>query len=417
MMQERLPQLRSLFLQTRALTSRLVEPLTAEDCNVQSSIEVSPPKWHLAHTTWFFEKFILEDFVPGYRPFDTQFSFLFNSYYHGVGAFHPKFARSILSRPSLKEVLTYRADVDESIQSFLSRPQPSMEKILPLVELGIHHEQQHQELLMMDIKHNFAAHPLRPLYRPSASKLPMKVARLEWKEFSGGLREVGHGGPGFSFDNEKPRHQTFLTPFRLANRLITNEEFLAFIDDKGYERAELWLSEGWDEVKRSQWSAPLYWEKDTKGWQVMTLGGMVPLVEAEPVCHVSYFEADAFARWSGKRLPTESEWEIAASDIPINGNFLDSGRLQPSPGDPSGSLSQMWGDVWEWTSSSYSAYPGYRPLPGVIGEYNGKFMVNQQVLRGGCAVTPLSHIRASYRNFYPASSRWQFSGIRLAEEI
>lgn len=406
------PQTCEIYGAVRKLTENLCRPLSPEDCLVQAMPEVSPPKWHLAHTTWFFENFLLVPYQEKYRPFHPEFSLLFNSYYETVGPFYARPQRGVLSRPSLGEVYQYRTAVDEAVDQLLTqRPEPA---ILSLVELGIQHEQQHQELLLADLKYNFFANPLRPAYRePLPAESPAAYRSLNFQKFPGGLQEIGALSNGFSFDNERPRHSVFVAPYRLGDRLITNGEFREFIQDKGYDRPELWLSKGWAAVQAEKWRAPLYWEKQDNQWLFMTLEGMQALPLEAPVSHVSYFEADAFARWAGKRLPTEAEWELAAAPEPIQGNFLDSRRLQ-SISAPASSP-QYFGDCWEWTQSSYLAYPGFKPAEGSLGEYNGKFMCDQMVLRGGSCVTPRSHLRFSYRNFFPAETRWQFSGFRLAE--
>lgn len=414
------------FTQVRNTTQALAGPLSAEDCQVQSMPDASPVKWHLAHTTWFFETFILERFEPDYRPFHPHFRVLFNSYYNTVGDKHPRPQRGLLSRPSLDEVLAYRRHVDEAMLQALSRHGGRSSEFDALVELGLNHEQQHQELILMDVKHMLSCNPLQPAYQrlPSPAS-PGVPAPMQWLEVPGGISAIGHPeGAGFAFDNEGPAHEVLLRPFRLAHRLVTEAEFLAFIQDGGYERPELWLSLGWDAVNANGWRAPLYWREGPDGWTVFTLGGPRPLLPDVPVAHLSYFEADAYARWADARLPTEAEWEhavrlhngLAASP---GANLLDTGMLQPlaatrASGDP---LAQAIGDLWEWTSSSYSPYPGFRPCPGAVGEYNGKFMCNQYVLRGGCFATPAAHIRVTYRNFFAPEARWQFSGLRLARDI
>lgn len=405
------------------MTESLVVPLSIEDCNIQSSHFVSPTKWHLAHTSWFFENFVLRPFLKSYRVFHPKFEYLFNSYYETVGNFSPKSERGILSRPPLAEVGEYRKHVTESVEKLLSESGSKMSEVLDIMALGIHHEQQHQELILMDIKHVFASNPLRPAYlKPSfPRKSAQAAAALTWTSFPSGRYEVGHRGNAFAFDNETPRHSVYVGAFALASRLVTNGEYLRFIEDGGYEKSELWLSDGWNELKGQPGKAPLYWETLEKKRMVMTLRGLEPLDENEPVCHVSYYEADAYARWTGTRLPTEMEWEVAAQSLThCQGNFLESGNFHPaaSRSEPGTNLAieQLWGDVWEWTRSAYAAYPGFRPSPGSLGEYNGKFMCNQMVLRGGAAITPISHMRTTYRNFYPPGARWQFSGIRLAED-
>jgi ergothioneine biosynthesis protein EgtB len=399
----------------RARTESLCTPLEIEDYVIQASDFVSPPKWHLAHTTWFFETFILLPFAPGYRVFNDAYAHLFNSYYETAGTFFPRPQRGLLSRPTVAEIYRYRGHVDEALQVLLNGlPQQSAHDILARVELGIEHETQHQELLLMDVKYNFFINPLKPSYR-NTQAAPSSITAMGWQTFSGGIIEIGHGGVGFSFDNERPRHRTLLQDFRLANRLVSNEEYLAFISDSGYQRPELWLSDGWHTITTQHWQAPLYWHREGTDWQQFSLSGMQSLNLQEPVAHLSYFESDAYARWAGKRLPTEAEWEHAAASLPISGNFLESGALHPQAARQSG-LTQLYGDLWEWTQSPYSSYPGFRPLPGTLGEYNGKFMSGQMVLRGGCCVTAQEHMRASYRNFFRPADRWMFSGLRLAED-
>jgi ergothioneine biosynthesis protein EgtB len=398
--------------QIRRATRHLCEPLSPEDCQVQSMDDASPAKWHLAHTSWFFETFILEHAVPDYRPFHPEFRVLFNSYYQTVGQQHPRPRRGILSRPTLDEVFAYRAHVDEHMLELLGA---TGELDAEIVELGLQHEQQHQELILTDIKHLLSCNPLHPRYRDCPESAAGEPAALRWIGFGEGLRWIGHDGNGFAFDNELPRHRVFVDAFALATRLVTNGEFLGFIDDGGYERPDLWLSDGWNTMQARGWRAPLYWEQGGGARQVMTLGGLQPLRADEPVCHVSLYEADAFARWAGARLPREAEWEVAAADANLDGNFVESGRLHPAPTTAAG-LAQLFGDVWEWTQSAYTAYPGYQPPSGAFGEYNGKFMCNQLVLRGGSCATPREHVRATYRNFFPPDARWQFSGIRLARD-
>jgi ergothioneine biosynthesis protein EgtB len=406
------------YIACRRQTDSLTESLSPEDQMVQSSADASPAKWHLAHTAWFFETFILSQHLPGYRSIDSRFRDLFNSYYNAVGQQPDKALRSTFSRPSLEDVRKYRRHVDRYMGELLESGSASG-GVLKLVELGINHEQQHQELLVTDIKHAFWSNPLRPAYQPGALEAEAAVAPAQTQHaFAGGLVQAGTDGNSFYFDNEAPRHKVFLQPFRLAARLATSGEYLAFIDDGAYQRPELWLSDGWKAVHAHHWTAPLYWEKSDEGWMQFTCSGMRPVRESEPVCHVSYYEADAFARWAGARLPTEFEWEIAAAEMPVEGNLLESGSFHPRPAsntktdDPQ----QMFGDVWEWTASAYLSYPGFQAAGGALGEYNGKFMSNQMVLRGGSCATPRSHIRASYRNFFPPETRWQFSGIRLADD-
>ncbi len=381
---------------------------------VQSCPEASPAKWHLAHTTWFFETFLLSEFVSGYKPFDPDYRWLFNSYYNAVSQQPVKQLRGSFSRPSLEDILAYRGFVDAAMLRLMKGDVPA--EVERRITLGLNHEQQHQELLAYDIKNAFWTNPLHPAYRDGALPESGMARPVQWIGHEGGLVEIGHRGKGFCFDNELPRHKVFLKPFDLASRLVNCGEYLDFMRDGGYERAELWLSDGWDMVRAQQWRAPLYWFEEDGAWRVFTLRGSVALSEliATPVCHVSYYEADAFARWSGKRLPTEAEWEIAAEGVPVNGNLVESGTLHPIAANAEDGLQQMFGDVWEWTASAYLGYPGYAALPGALGEYNGKFMSNQMVLRGGSAVTPDQHVRATYRNFFAPASRWQFCGVRLA---
>ncbi|PPE70698.1 ergothioneine biosynthesis protein EgtB [Caldimonas thermodepolymerans] len=401
----------------REQTEALAEGLSAEDCLLQSMPDASPVKWHLAHTTWFFETFVLERAVPGYRSVDPAYRRLFNSYYVGVGERHPRPERGMLSRPTLDEVRAYRCLVDERMAGLLAQPDLP-DDLAALVELGLHHEQQHQELVLTDLKHHFSRNPLAPAYRPRPPAVHAVHVAGERLTFLGGLVEIGHGGCGFSFDNERPRHRVWLEPYALAARPVTNAEYLAFIADGGYERPELWLSDGWDTRLREGWQAPLYWQRGPgPSWWHYTLHGLREVAPDEPVCHVSYYEADAYARWAGARLLTEAEWEHAAQSPPSLaslGTLLEDGVFHPRPAAAGSGLRQMFGDVWEWTCSAYLPYPGFRPAEGAVGEYNGKFMVNQMVLRGGSCATPASHLRASYRNFFPPQARWQFSGIRLA---
>ncbi len=382
--------------------------------------EASPVKWHLAHTTWFFETFLLVPFLPHYRPFRPEFAFLFNSYYEAVGPRWPRPRRGLLSRPTAVEVYQYRAYVDEQMaRLFRTSDIEGRPDLAAVVMLGIQHEQQHQELIVTDLKHAWAANPLRPVYReatPESGEPPPGV----WLSFPEGLAWIGHDGSGFAFDNESPRSRVFLRGFRLANRLATNAEYLAFMNDGGYDRPDLWLSDGWAARQAGGWTAPLYWEEHAGEWSVVTLSGQRPLAPAEPVCHVSYYEADAFARWAGARLPTEAEWETAATALPLTGHFQEGGRFHPAAvpaQEDHGPLYQLYGDVWQWTASPYVGYPGYRPVAGALGEYNGKFMCNQLVLRGASCATPRSHARLTYRNFFPPDARWQFSGLRLAKDL
>jgi len=397
---------------TRSRSEALCAPLEVEDYQLQSMPDCSPPKWHLAHTAWFFETFILAPHEPGFRPHRPEFAFLFNSYYEAVGARWPRPERGLLSRPTVAEVYDYRRSVDERTLALLeSADDPTFDAIAPVVEIGLNHEEQHQELLLTDLKHAFGLNPLRPRYAPDDDAPRAGADPLGWEAHPAGVRWVGHDGPGFAFDNEGPRHRVFVDGFAIASRPVNNGEFLRFIEDGGYDRPELWLSDGWAARKRLGWTAPLYWGRDGSGFELFTLRGMRPLDPAEPVCHVSFYEADAYARWAGARLLTEFEWETAAGAREVEGNFLDSGRLHPAAGGAS-----PFGDVWTWTASPYIAYPGYRPAAGALGEYNGKFMCNQMVLRGGSCATPPGHVRATYRNFFPAEARWQFSGIRIAKD-
>ena len=395
------------YRQVRSLTETLAAPLSPEDQTVQSMPDVSPTKWHRAHVTWFFETFLLDPYLPRYRRFDERFAFLFNSYYETVGPRHDRSQRGMVSRPGAAEIADYRAHVDDAMVTLLGDELPV--DIAGLVELGLHHEQQHQELLLMDAKHVLSVNPLLPAYHADAHAVGV-AGTPGWVSHPGGLLEIGAEGPGFAFDNELPRHRAWLEPFEIAGAPVTCGEWLDFMADDGYHRPELWLSEGWATICANGWDAPMYWEA-LEGWMVFTLGGRRRVDPAEPVCHVSYYEADAFARWAGARLPTEAEWEVATGDEPIDGGFLDLDVLHPRP---AGSLPKLQGEVWGWTSSSYSPYPGFRPAPGAVGEYNGKFMVNQQVLRGGSCLTPAGHMRATYRNFFPAHARWAMTGVRLA---
>ena len=404
------------YRQVRAATVALALPLSDADATVQSMPDASPAKWHLAHTTWFFESMVLTADSSSYKVFDERFNFLFNSYYESVGARQPRPLRGLLTRPTLAEVLAYRDYVDSRVAQLLQRA--PTESVLKVIELGCHHEQQHQELLLTDILHLFAQNPLRPAYRES---VPLPVELIDrsqtYRTFPGGLVDIGHQGESFAFDCEGPRHAVQIESYRLSDRLVTNGEWAEFIADGGYRNPLLWLSDGWAAVRSEGWSAPLYWEaRDGEFWS-MTLRGAQPIDPDAPVTHVSYFEADAFAAWAGRRLPTEAEWEAAAQTVAAAGNFVNSDRLRPRPAPPAtGELRQMFGDVWEWTRSAFMPYPRFRPMPGALGEYNGKFMSGQFVLRGGSCVTPADHVRATYRNFFAPHARWQFSGLRLAED-
>ncbi len=418
----RLDTLAQRYASVRQSSLELAAPLTAEDCQVQSMPDASPAKWHLAHITWFFETFVLERFEADFKPFDATFRVRFNSYYQGVGEQYPRARRGLMMRPTLADVKRYRADVDARMQRLLEVRCGDPE-FAGLVTLGLHHEQQHQELLLTDIKHALG---LDPDHAPYAQRWPMtRVAAqpLHWIAQPGGLVESGFDAAldgAFCFDNEGPRHRVFIAPFELASRPVNGADYLAFIADAGYRRPELWLSLGWDWVRSGARAAPLYWDQVDGAWWHHTLQGRVEVDPRTPVCHLSYFEADAYARWAGARLPTEQEWEFAARRLhgPIQGNFADRGAFHPLPADVAAldAPTQMFGDVWEWTQSSYAAYPGYRTLPGAVGEYNGKFMCNQYVLRGGSCATPSGHVRASYRNFFPPEAQWQFSGLRLARD-
>ena len=410
------------YRSVRAATEALCAPLSPEDMALQSMPDASPAKWHLAHTTWFFETFVLVPGSASYRPFHPAFEQLFNSYYRSVGDPFPRPKRGLLSRPSVQEVLRYRRHVDAEMERLLGDAEGTTARALEAtIALGLAHEQQHQELVLTDVKHGLAQSPLRPSYREAPPRTIPRERRtsgaaLEFVAWPGGIASIGHAGEGFAFDNEAPRHRRWLEPFALATRLVTNGEWLSFLEDRGYARPSLWLAEGFDAVEREGWRAPLYWEHDGSGWLHYTLDGLRPLEADDPVCHVSFYEADAFARWAGARLPGEDEWEVAASTAPLEGNFVESGRLAPAPAPASRGVGQLFGDVWEWTRSAYSPYPGYAPPPGALGEYNGKFMSGQLVLRGGSCATPASHVRASYRNFFPPAARWQFSGVRLARD-
>lgn len=406
----------------RGLTEALCAPLETEDYVVQSMPDASPAKWHLAHTSWFFETFVLKPESEGRGVGPDDYAYLFNSYYNALGDRMARQNRGLLSRPTVVEVYRYRALVDERMLDLLdSADAARTARLAPLLELGLNHEQQHQELIVTDLKHLFGSNPVRPAYRDLPTPPPHDRAPLRWSAQPGGLARIGHAANGFAFDNETPRHEVFVAPYRVANRLATCGEYLSFIEDGGYDRPEFWLSDGWNARRAEGWAAPLYWEKTPDGWRVMTLGGLRDSLASEPVCHVSFYEADAFARWAGARLPTEAEWELAAEGVPVAGNFLEDGHFHPLPlasarADDGPSPAQLFGDVWEWTSSPYTPYPGFRPASGALGEYNGKFMCNQMVLKGGSCASPRTHLRASYRNFFPPDARWQFSGFRLTRD-
>ena len=410
------------FRTVRAESVALAAPLTVEDQTIQTIAEVSPTKWHLAHTSWFFETFLLAQFNKSYAAFDARFNYLFNSYYEAVGARHPREQRGLLSRPGVSTVMDYRRHVDAAMAELIaSAPAHDWPGASRLIELGCHHEQQHQELLLMDIKHVFSVNPLEPAYAARPVQTPAAKSGADFIPYPGGLYEIGHSGNAFAFDNEGPRHKVWLEPFALMNRAVTVGEYLKFIEDGGYDRPEFWLSDGWASLRAQGWMAPQYWTRNGADWSIFTLARSRALEMDEPVCHVSYFEADAYARWAGARLPSEAEWEVAATRLagcdPEDGNFAHTRLFHPSAAGERDGLQQMFGDVWEWTQSSHSAYPRYRPEAGAVGEYNGKFMSGQMVLRGGSAVTPRGHMRASYRNFFPPFYRLVFAGIRLAKDV
>ena len=401
----------------RAASEALCRPLAVEDYGLQAMADASPPKWHLAHTSWFFETFLLVPFQSGYEPFHRLYDHLFNSYYETVGRPFPRTQRGLLSRPTVAQVYDYRHAIDEAMAKLIERaPATQWADIANRVVLGLNHEQQHQELLLTDIKYNFSINPLRPSYNDDIVFQDAEAAPLQWIDFPRGVVEIGHGGENFAFDNETPRHRVYVGGYALASRSVTNGEYLAFMDDDGYVRTDLWLADGWRTVSERGWTAPLYWEPIGDEWWYFTLAGMKPVDMSAPVAHVSFYEADAYARWAGKRLPTEAEWENAAAREAIKGNLADAGLFHPVGANSARGMAQLCGDVWEWTASSYAPYPGFKPLAGSLGEYNGKFMANQMVLRGGSCATPADHIRATYRNFFYPPDRWQFSGIRLAED-
>lgn len=406
------------FNQVRNFTESIVRPLQPEDFTVQAMEDVSPPKWHLAHTTWFFERFVLKSFMKGYKEFHPRFDFLFNSYYESVGPFHPRNERGMLSRPSIDQIFDYRNYVNQHVESLLKEERSdSMDEIHALIEIGLNHEQQHQELLLTDIKYNFWKNPLQLAYQEYEDKA-VRQTSTDYLDYEGGLIEIGHDGRSFSFDNEQPVHKVWLDPYKIATQPVSNGEFLDFIEDGGYEKPQFWLSDGWAAVKKYKWKSPLYWEKTDSGWSYFTLSGKREINPNEPVCHVSFYEAYAYASWAGKRLPTEAEWEFASKNLSIKGNFADEGHYHPTEESlDDHPVHKIYGDVWEWTGSPYSPYPRSKPLEGALGEYNAKFMCNQMVLRGGSCATSASHIRPTYRNFFQPEKRWQFSGIRLAEDV
>jgi ergothioneine biosynthesis protein EgtB len=404
------------YTAVRRATRDICAPLAVEDHVVQSMPDVSPPKWHLAHTTWFFETFLLQPFLHGYGSVDPLYAYLFNSYYEAVGSRHPRPARGLLSRPTLDEVLEYRRRVDGAVLDLLGAPPPQQAReVARRLEIGIHHEQQHQELLYTDIKHILWQNPTLPAYLPGTLPANPPAGPLRWVGFDAGLHDMGHAGESYCFDNERPRHRVYLPAFELADRCITNGEYIEFIESGGYRDPKHWLADGWARVQVEAWAAPLYWTERDGAWHEFTLRGVQLLDEHAPVVHVSFYEADAFARWGGARLPTEFEWERAACELPVTGNFATTGALHPQAAPAGSGLRQMFGDVWEHTSSAYLAYPGYAAEEGALGEYNGKWMSGQMVLRGGACVTPAAHLRATYRNFFPPHARWVFQGIRLAK--
>ena len=413
-------QLLQRFRAVRDFSIRLCRGLQPEDYVVQSMPDVSPTKWHLAHTTWFFETFVVKVWIQRYRSEVPQYAFLFNSYYNAAGEMHRRDLRGLISRPTVQETYRYRQSIDECVTALVEGADDALlAEIEPVLILGIHHEQQHQELLVTDIKHVFAQNPLYPVFEKSEIAIEeQKVAPQNFVEFAEEIALIGHEGSAFSYDNEGPRHRALVNRFSLSTRLVTNGEYLAFIEAGGYTRPEFWLSLGWTTVQEQRWNAPLYWEKRDGAWWNFTLSGFRPVNDSEPVTHISYFEADAYANWDGARLPTEFEWERASVGLPIEGNFVDMNRFHPapSPQNGQGELQQMYGDVWEWTRSAYLPYPGYRAASGALGEYNGKFMCNQMVLRGASCATSRDHMRATYRNFFPPDKRWQFTGLRLARD-
>lgn len=404
------------FRTIRNFSHQLADPLETEDFVVQAMENTSPIKWHLAHVSWFYETFVLEEAIPEYESLHPQYSYIFNSYYLQTGEPHSRSKRGLLSRPTVQQVFEYRQYVDNQILEFIEQADDEqLAEFGPVIEIGNHHEQQHQELMITDLKYMFAQNPLYPRYKDLSSPNGRTPDPLNWVAFEEGIYEIGNDGGEYTYDNEHPRHRVFLEPFELSDRLITNGEYMEFIEDGGYQRSPLWLDDGWATVNKRGWDSPLYWVKKEDEWHYYTLGGLRKINPHEPVTHISYFEADAFARWADARLPAEAEWEVAAGDKPCQGNFVEEGNFHPRPlQEKSAGIKQMFGDVWEWTMSSYEPYPGYKPLPGALGEYNGKFMCSQYVLRGGSCATSETHIRNTYRNFFYPDARWQFNGIRLA---
>ena len=406
------------YIEVRQQSECLCAPLEIEDYGIQTAAFASPPKWHLAHTAWFFETLLLTPYLKGYKAFHPQYAILFNSYYDTIGEYHPRPERGMLSRPTVKEVYEYRNYVDQHMTRLLEETNhPQYAEITRRTILGLNHEQQHQELLLTDIKYNFAYNPLKPVYQNLPQPPEQPLSALRWFEFDAGIYQIGFNGDGFCYDNETPRHKTYNNAFRLASRPVSNSEFIQFIEDGGYQHADLWLSDAWQVISSERWCAPLYWQQQDGEWFHMTLAGLRPVDLNAPVSHVSFYEAAAYARWADKRLPTEAEWEVAATPLKRNGNFVDNGYLQPIAAPEKTGLQQMFGDVWEWTQSPYTAYPGYHQAHGPLGEYNGKFMSSQIVLKGGSCATPANHIRPTYRNFFYPNERWQFCGFRLAEDI
>lgn len=408
--------LKERFKSIRSFSEVLVEPLETEDFVVQAAEHASPTKWHLAHVSWFYETFVLGKAFSNYESMHTQYAYIFNSYYLQTGEPHKRSKRGMLSRPTVDEVFEYREYVDNEILKFLdTASDEQLREFGPVIEIGNHHEQQHQELMLTDLKYMLAQNPLKPSYCDLDLSYQREPNPLQWIQFEEGIYEIGSIGEEYTYDNEHPRHRTFLEPFELSDRLITNAEFIEFMNDDGYLRSELWLDDGWAMVNKKEWNAPLYWVEQEDDWYYYTLGGTKKVNPNEPVTHISYYEADAFARWADARLPTEQEWETAAGDISYEGNFVEQEHYHPkSTGEEHRGLKQMFGDVWEWTMSAYEPYPGYEPLPGALGEYNGKFMCSQYVLRGGSCATSQTHIRKTYRNFFYPDARWQFNGFRLA---